>query len=163
MKEKCLTNLNDEFNSNGQQDDDDEGACSRYENESIFNNKEKIEEIFNFMNKGMKYELIKKENENNISHDINNEILRIIEKRNKVERDLKYPRKLCQMLSNSVKENQQELFDIIDNMKVGLYEKPYKILFGRFGIYISEKIHDMKEEAKAEYINDNFIGGVGDD
>ena len=117
-----------------------------------FNSKEEIEKIFEFMNKRQKFEIIKND-ELNIGANI--DIIKIKNKNEKIERCLKYPKIICEILINSMKENQQEIINIINEMKDILYKYPYKI-FGRIGIYVSEELTNLNKNANAKNVNDDF-------
>lgn len=91
--------------------------------------KDKIVDIFNYMNNANKFELI---NSNDIQR--NNNIIKIKRKGFDDFRYLKYPKCLSKILLNTLKSDSQLIQEILEDMKKFLFNKPYQILFGRMPI-----------------------------
>lgn len=139
---------------------------SQYDENTYSQNDDEIKSHFEFMNKRDEFEIIKDEdcgeniNVSNTNNDNNSEILKIKMKGNDIKWFFKYHKKLKNILLNTLKENQKEIIDILNEMKTILYTEPYSILFGRINIYSEEKIKDNKDET--QIINDDFYEGLND-
>lgn len=165
MKEKCFEYSKDEVIPYSKEiQENDKCSTSNNDENSFLYYQEKIESIFDFINKHKKYVLIPNKNEsiNIANQDKNDEIMRIKMIGNNVERYLIYPKKLCEMLIKKMTESHQEIIEIIDQMKTLLYTESYPILFGRISIFEQEEAPNIKEEPNIEEINENFYERIGD-
>ena len=111
------------------------------------------------VNYNEKVELIKNDHHD---HDKNIEIMKFRANKNKVERCLIYPSKLCEIIIKSFNENKQVFIEIIEEMKKELYKDPYKILFGRIGIYEPEDEIISNDVNNKTDIDKSFYEGIGD-
>lgn len=158
IKKKYLDECKDEQNRQKQ------GECES--DISILNYNEKIDNIFRFMNKQNKFEVINNEKENNkgyLKHYRNVKTMIIQKKSDCTKRFLNYPKKLSEIIIKTITEDVEEMKKIIEGMKIVLYKEPYKILFGRIGIYEPEEGESSNNQLRIEEINSNFYEGIGND